>query len=46
MAFRLDKLAREQSGYALATRIIHATERVARAGLIVEVSGLLPTSLA
>ena len=35
-ACTLDTLAREQSGYARATRIIHATERDARTALTLE----------
>jgi hypothetical protein len=40
MAFRLDTLAREQSGYARATRIDVATEPVVRTAPTVEVEGV------
>ena len=40
MAFALDTLVREQSGYARATRIIHATGRAVRTALTVEGDGV------
>lgn len=40
MAFALDTLAREQSGYARATRIIHATERAMRTARTVDGDGV------